>query len=164
MQFIPSIETGILISVALLLLWAAIADIQHRRISNKIVMSIVVMFGLWIIAQLSKEGDIYGVVLWPLAAAIIVFAVGAGMFAARLMGGGDVKLIAAVALFAGPSLSITFVLYVVIAGGFVALATLVHARLKRDTTSDTPPKVPYGVAIMAGGLWVCFQRFSALSV
>mgnify|MGYP003644613475 CR=1 FL=1 len=163
MQFIPIIETGLLIAVTFLLLWAAVADIKHRRISNKIAISILILFGLWITVQLSKEVSFYETVVWPLVAAGVVFAVGAGLFAMRLMGGGDVKLLAVMALFAGPALSIPFVLYVVVAGGFVALGTLLHARLKR-AVNDTPPKVPYGVAIMAGGLWVCFQRFSALSV
>lgn len=164
MYFEPTIEIGILVAVSLLLLWAAITDVLERRISNKIVLTIVLMFGLWSVSQLSNEASFYGTVIWPLVAATIVFVIGAGMFALRLMGGGDVKLIAAMALFAGPALSIPFVLYVVIAGGFVALATLLHARFVRPKTITTPPKVPYGVAIMAGGLWVCFQQFSVLSV
>lgn len=163
MQITPSIETGLLLAVAVLLLWAAVTDVKHRRISNKIVLAIFGMFGLWVATQLSKDVNIYGAVVWPLVAAGVVFAVGAGLFAMRLMGGGDVKLLAVMALFAGPALSIPFVLYVVVAGGIVALGTLVHARLKQ-ASSDTPPKVPYGIAIMAGGFWVCFQRFSALSV
>lgn len=164
MQTIPTIEIGILVTVAGLLLWAAITDVMERRISNKIVVAIIGTYGLWVMVQLSNEATLYGVLVWPVIAASIAFIIGAGMFAARLMGGGDVKLIAAMTLFAGPTLSIPFMLYVLIAGGIVALATLLHARLIRPKHVQSPPKVPYGVAIMAGGFWVCFQQFSALSV
>ncbi len=163
MQFIPTIEIGLLFAVTLLLLWAAVTDVRHRLISNKVVIAILGLFGFWATLQLTKDVDIYGAVVWPLIAAGVVFAVGAGLFALRLMGGGDVKLLAVMALFAGPALSVPFVLYVVVAGGFVALGTLFYARLKHRR-DDAPPKVPYGVAIMAGGMWVCFQRFSVLSV
>lgn len=163
MQLTPSIEIGSLLAVSLLLLWAAITDVRHRRISNKVVLSILGLFGLWVAVQLSKEASLYGAIVSPLIAAGVVFAVGAGLFAMRLMGGGDVKLLAVMALFAGPALSVPFVLYVVVAGGIVALGTLLHAKITHQE-DDTPPKVPYGVAIMAGGLWVCFQRFSSLSV
>jgi len=64
-------------------------------------------------------------------------------------------------LFAGPALSLSFILYVTLAGGLVALATLLHARARDLKPSKA--KVPYGVAITLGGLWVCFQRFSTLS-
>jgi len=163
MQTIITIEIGTLIAVSLLLLWAAITDVKYRRIPNKIVLSIFGLFILWATLHLSKDVDFYGTIFWPLVTAFIVLAVGAGLFAMRLMGGGDVKLLAVMALFAGPVLSFPFVLYVALSGGILALVTLLHTRMKQSV-SDTPPKVPYGVAIMAGGVWVCLQKFSTLSV
>lgn len=162
MQLFSTIETGILIVVASLLVWAAITDIMHRRIANRIVVSVVAMFGFWIVTQLSNGADYKSVLVWPIATALVIFVVGAAMFAARLMGGGDVKLLAATALFAGPKLGLSFILYVVVAGGFVAFGTLLYGRLYSAANPAIANKVPYGVAITTGGLWVCFQQFSAL--
>jgi len=160
MQANSFIHTGILGALAIVLIWAAATDLKSRRISNNLSLTILVLFTAFAVLQLLAGADWKSTVLWPVVAATIVFAFGLGLFAARLMGGGDVKLMAAVALFAGPALSLNFILYVTIAGGLVALATLLHARIKVADTSTA--KVPYGVAITCGGLWVCFQRFSAL--
>lgn len=161
MQALSLINSGILIGLAGALIWAAKTDIQYRRISNQLSLSVVALFSVLAIAQLVGGHEWKSAILWPAVAAAVVFLIGAGLFAFGLMGGGDVKLMAAVALFAGPHLSLTFILYVTLAGGLVALATLLHARFKKMDSSEA--KVPYGVAITIGGLWVCYQRFSVLS-
>ncbi|MBL4639392.1 MAG: prepilin peptidase [Kordiimonadaceae bacterium] len=163
MQLFSYIGTGVLAAVAALLILAAISDIMHRRISNRLVVSIVALFAIWAVSLLANGAPLYNVLIWPLVTALIVFAVGAALFAVRLMGGGDVKLLAAIALFAGPTLSLPFVLYVVVAGGFVAAGTLIIARVGKPTEPTAATTVPYGVAITVGGLWVCFQQFSGLS-
>ena len=162
MQAYSFINTGIILAVASTLIWAAGTDIRHRRISNKLSLAILALFAAFVASQLMAGENWKSTLLWPLVAATVVFIAGAALFAARLMGGGDVKLMAATALFAGPALSLSFILYVTIAGGIVALATLLYAKIKAADTATA--KVPYGVAITIGGLWVCFQRFSTLSV
>ncbi len=160
MQAIHFINIALLAGAAAVLIWAAITDIRSRRIPNPLSLTIMVLFGLFAVLQLFSGTDWQTALLWPLVSALLVFAVGIALFAASLMGGGDVKLMSAVALFAGPDFSLSFILYVTLAGGLVALMTLLHAKLK-----DADPKaakVPYGVAITIGGLWVCFQRFSLL--
>ncbi|MEJ0060033.1 MAG: prepilin peptidase [Terricaulis sp.] len=79
----------------------------------------------------------------------------------RPMGGGDAKLIAAAAVWTGFAAFAPFALGMVIAGGVMALALLItRSRLK---PADARPAfvnrlltprggVPYGVAIMVGGL------------
>lgn len=161
MQALSFINTGIFLALAVALIWAAGTDLRYRRISNKLSLAIVGMFALFSASQLIGGIDWKVAILWPVVAATVVFAIGAALFAARLMGGGDVKLMAAVALFAGPGLSLSFILYVTIAGGLVALLTLLHARLTK--LDPAAAKVPYGVAITLGGLWVCFQRVATLS-
>lgn len=161
MQALSFINTGIFLGLAGVLIWAAGTDLRYRRISNNLSLWIVGMFALFSVSQLIGGVSWQTAILWPVVAATIVFALGAALFAAGLMGGGDVKLMSSVALFAGPSLSLTFILYVTIAGGFVALLTLLHARIKKMDPATA--KVPYGVAITLGGLWICFQRFGALS-
>ncbi|MBL4789637.1 MAG: prepilin peptidase [Kordiimonadaceae bacterium] len=160
MQAITNIETGIFLAVATILIWAAVTDLKYRKISNSSSLAITGLFVVSSVLFLFQGAEWKPILLWPILSAALVFAVGVGLFAVGLMGGGDVKLIAATALFAGPALSLPLVLYVTVAGGFVALLTLLHAKLKSKT--NTPPKVPYGVAITVGGLWVCFQRISTL--
>jgi len=155
------IYLGVFAALAAALVWAATTDLKHRIISNKLSLIIVGLFGVFAVSQLVAGADWKATLAWPVLAAAIIFAIGAGLFAMRLMGGGDVKLMAAIALFAGPDLSLSFIIYVTIAGGFVALATLLNARVRRADPKTA--KVPYGVAISLGGLWVCFQRISAFS-
>ena len=161
MQTYSVIYIGIFIGLAIALLWAAGTDLKYRIISNKLSLAIVGLFCLLAIVQLAAGAEWKVTLVWPLAAAAIMLLLGAILFAARMMGGGDVKLLAAIALFAGPGLGLSFILYVTIAGGLVALATLLHARIR--ALDPKTAKVPYGVAISLGGLWVCFQRISAIS-
>jgi prepilin peptidase CpaA len=158
MQNYNFIETGIYIALGFTLLWAAGSDLKYRRISNSLTLLVLVLFALSAFTRLASGYDWSTAVLWPIVSASIIFAIGLGLFAARLMGGGDVKIMSATALFAGPALSLPFVLYVTLAGGVVALATMAHARIKNMDVRTA--KVPYGVAITFGGLWVCFQRFT----
>jgi prepilin peptidase CpaA len=72
------------------------------------------------------------------------------------MGGGDVKLAAALALWFSPAATIRFLIIMSLAGGVLTLALLMLQKVRRK---DGPPKVPYGVAIAFGGLFILTQRF-----
>ena len=156
------VETGIYTAVIATLIWAAATDLKDRRIPNIQPLLVLGLFGLLALWRL-QAGDTFAIAAGgPIVAGLLVFGFCVVLFALKFMGGGDVKLIAAVALIAGPTLSATFLLFVAVAGGVVALVTLVHAHLK-PLVSAGPPKVPYGVAIMAGGMWVCLQKVSVSS-
>jgi prepilin peptidase CpaA len=99
---------------------------------------------------------------WHLGAAALVFAGGALCFALGWLGGGDVKLAAAVALWLGPATP-QFLLVMAIAGGAVTLAILVARRLAMGVAVmrggmglprllTVGEGVPYGLAIAGGGL------------
>ena len=78
----------------------------------------------------------------------IVFALLAGAFYAGMMGGGDVKLAAALALWFSPAATIKFLVLMSIAGGVLTLGILGwHRAQKREGR----PEIPYGVAIAFGG-------------
>ena len=151
-----SINTGIYIGVAAILFWAAATDLKDRRIPNIQPLLILGLFAVLALSRLIAEDGPMQALIWPALAGVIVFACCTVLFALKLMGGGDVKLMAAMALIAGPSLSASFLFYVAIAGGMLALAMIMHKWL--ITHAEEPPKIPYGVAIMAGGIWVCFQK------
>lgn len=143
---------GLLCALAGLLLAAAVTDIRSRIISNKLNIAIAVLAPLYWIAS--------GVPAWPdmalqVALGMGMFGVFAALFALGLMGGGDVKLLAAVALwFPWQALGV-LLLIMAILGGVVTLITVIHHRMTRRLGQ---PEVPYGVAISLAAMWLVGER------
>jgi prepilin peptidase CpaA len=82
-------------------------------------------------------------------------------FALGALGGGDVKLLAAISLFAGPQRLPGFLIITAIAGGLLGLAILAGAPIGRPAMAGAGTLrtrlragLPYGPAIAVGGLWV----------
>ncbi len=101
-----------------LLAAAVISDIGWLRIPNLVPLLLAALF---VVAEaLSPEPNW----LSHLAAGGLVFAVGFGLFAWGKLGGGDVKLIAVVALWHGLWLLPALLLLIGLAGGVVALACI----------------------------------------
>lgn len=139
--------------LALLLLVAAVVDIRTFTISNKLSLAVALGAPLFWLS--------IGLPLWPDATAqiggsLIVFALFAAAFYAGVMGGGDVKLAAALALWFAPAATVRFLVYMSIAGGIL---TLIVLGLHRFRKKEGKPEVPYGVAIAFGGLAILTQRF-----
>jgi prepilin peptidase CpaA len=136
----------LLVALAALLVVAAVIDARTFTISNR--LNATVALGApfyWASVAL---------VPWPgvaiqLAAGGIVFGLLAGAFYAGMMGGGDVKLAAALALWFSPMTTIKFLVLMSLAGGALTLGLLVWHRAQRR---EGKPQVPYGVAIAFGGL------------
>jgi prepilin peptidase CpaA len=91
-----------------------------------------------------------------IAGALIVFLLLAGLFYAGMMGGGDVKLAAALALWFPPGLTIKFLVLMSLAGGVLTLGLLVWHRARRR---EGRPEIPYGVAIAFGALAILAQPY-----
>jgi prepilin peptidase CpaA len=149
------VHIAVVLAFAALLLWAAGEDIHRLTISNWVSLAIV---GLYPIYVLSSPVP----VAWPWSLAIAGMTLAAGfvLFALHMIGGGDVKLLSATALWAGPAFFAGFIMLTAIAGGVVGLAILLLRRRRmapaaNDGTQAAQPAVmPYGVAIAAGGLMV----------
>ncbi|MCY7339288.1 MAG: prepilin peptidase [Sphingomonas bacterium] len=140
-------------TLALMLLWAAVVDIRTRTIGNGLNLAIALMAPLfwWVM----------GVELWPDAAIRVAVAVGvfllfAVAFQMGAMGGGDVKLAAALALWFAPADTLFLIVLMSLAGGVLTVIVMIEHRLKKN---EGRPEVPYGVAIAFGGLWLLAQRF-----
>lgn len=167
------------VACLLLLAVAAIGDVRHYRISNRLVGAVVVCFALFAVAQASwvDAG-------WSVAAAACTFVLAAALFAFGLFGGGDVKLASAMALWTQFADLPRFLLVMGAVGGALGIAWILRRRLQRpdavpasDTTAPAGPaseavsepqdapkppnKLPYGVAIAAAG--IDFFLFSANS-
>jgi len=80
----------------------------------------------------------------------------AGLFALRMMGGGDVKLLTVLALWIAPALFLKLLIIMALLGGVLTLVLAVwhKARGRRDRLA-----IPYGVAISAAGLWILFTQY-----
>lgn len=136
----------------LLLVYAAVRDVQTYTIRNRLVLVVAALAPLWWLADGVAWIDM-GI---RLLVAVAVFAAMALAYRVGMMGGGDVKLAAAVALWFAPGETVRFLVVMSIAGGLVTLvAAIAHKTAKKEGS----PKVPYGVAIAIGGLWNVAQRF-----
>jgi prepilin peptidase CpaA len=103
------------------------------------------------------------VIISHIAAALLVLLVGFILFARSLFGGGDVKLMAAMALWTGFVALPRFVLITTLAGGILALAFLILRYARRSTGEGLDRRLPYGIAIAAGGLDFCIGHTNSLT-
>ena len=146
--------TAILLgTLAVLLVVAAVVDVRTFTISNRLNLTVALLAPVyWLSVSLSP---------WPgvaiqVAAAVTVFVLFAAAFYAGMMGGGDVKLAAALALWFPPIATLKLIVLMSIAGGVLTLAVVAwHAAKRREGR----PEIPYGVAIAFGGLAILTQRF-----
>lgn len=143
----------LLAALALLLLVAARGDLKARTIPNGLNLAIALLAIPFWWAN--------GLALWPdvalqLGVALLVFAIFAGAFAIGAMGGGDVKLIGALALWLPWQGVLALLVIMSLAGGALTLAMLIRKRLAQ---SEGALEIPYGVAIAFAGLWLISERF-----
>jgi prepilin peptidase CpaA len=142
--------------VALLLI-AAGSDVATMTIPNWVSIALAAAFP---VAALITGMPLQAIGL-HLLFGFLVLAIGFLMFQVGLMGGGDAKLIAAGAVWTGFGAFLPFALGTVVTGGVIALLLLmVRSRVKPAEARPAfvnrllKPRggVPYGVAIMVGGL------------
>ena len=117
-----------LIGVLLMIVGVAAAwDVRTLTIPNAFPLSIVALFAI----ALSLLGYDFGVLSQHLASAAIGFVLGAVLFAFRLMGGGDVKLFAAISLWIPVTRFGEFAATVALAGAILAGAVITVLWLRR---------------------------------
>src|SRR5690349_376969 len=117
--------------MAVLLVGAGAQDLRSMQIANGFSLAIAGLFIVWTATGLADGKISLGDVAISLGCAVAVFGVGAAVFAIGALGGGDVKLLAAVSLFAGPQLLSNFLIITAIAGGLLGLAILAGAPIGR---------------------------------
>ena len=143
----------LIVLLGIILVIAAVVDVRTFTISNRLNLCVAVLAPVyWWSVSLP---------LWPdaavqLGAAAIVFVVLAGAFYLGMMGGGDVKLASALALWFSPPEILKFLVVMSIASGVLTLVILVAHRLR---SKQGRPQIPYGVAIAFGALVILTQRF-----
>ena len=118
--------------LALLLVYAAAVDIRTFTISNRLTLGVAALAPLyWWSAALPLWSD----VAVQVGVAAGVFALLAVAFFAGMMGGGDVKLAAALALWFSPASTVRFLVIMSIAGGVLTLLVVGVHRLRGKAAS-----------------------------
>lgn len=112
-----------LAALAGLLVIGALIDIDCRRLPNWLTSAIAALYGPYVLVSPQPVDW-----LSALSVAGLIFALGFAAFAFQLMGGGDVKLIAGLTLWAGPDHIAEFLFITSLAGGALALVMLMLRR------------------------------------
>jgi prepilin peptidase CpaA len=142
---------------------AAFEDLRRLIIPNGLILGLCALWPLHVVTAPVLTLAAAGTATLCAAA---VFIVGALLFSRGLIGGGDVKLLAAATLWAGPAATVSLLVLTSLLGGVLCLllltpigALIAAVRpIVRDSGDPArganPVLVPYGVAIAAAALIV----------
>ena len=145
---------GLLAALAIALLVAAFTDLRSRKIGNWLTGAIALGAPLfWWACDMPLWADPWSQasVAAQLGIALLTFVILAVLFALRAMGGGDVKLLTALALWIAPLPFLRLVVMMALIGGVLTLGFGAWHVMRRQREKLA---IPYGVAISLAGLWV----------
>jgi len=154
---------------------AAYTDLVKFKIPNIIPVLIVLSFVVALVVDIFTDGSVFQSPVNHLVTGVVVFIVMLVLFFMRLFGGGDAKLIPAVALWIGIQGLPVFLIVTTMAGGVLALLSVFFRKTKIgqvlltklryhpklilklagswfDAMSRGETLIPYGVAIAIGAL------------
>lgn len=153
---LTSFHLAVLFIASTFLVAAAVSDAVFFRIPNQLCFLLVLLFPVFV-ATAPRS------VLWKenVVVSVIVFGIGFLAFLRGMVGAGDVKLLSAASLWAGPEVVAALFLVMAVVGGVQALVTVLALRYKTLKSEEggfsLKTQIPYGVAIAAGGvvaLWL----------
>ena len=148
-----ALALALLGGLAIALIISIYTDLRYRLILNKITIPIALAAPLYWYATGTFSLTGIGI---HLVTGAVTFAFCALWFRLGMMGGGDVKLFAALALWFPWVDVMTMVLYATLLGALVTVIFLVIHKLRRGAGRA---QIPYGVAIALTGLWMTGERF-----
>ncbi len=168
MSLLALLQVACLVIVAILLVAAGTQDWRTMHIANGFSLAISALFAIWAVAGMASGNLSLTAMAMAVACASGAFAASAVAFAAGALGGGDVKLLAAVSLFAGPTRILDFLAVTALVGGLLGIAIVAGVPIGRSAMADGATLrtrlrggLPYGPAIAAGGLWVAVSLGSS---
>ena len=146
--------TDVLVAIlAAMLMVAAVGDIRTRTIPNWLNAAIAAAaVPFWLLSGL----DFWPDVALQIGVAAGVFVLFAIAFYLGAMGGGDVKMVSALALWLPAGAVLKLIVIMSLAGGVLTIGMLARKYLAK---SGKELEVPYGVAIAFGGFWLIGERF-----
>ncbi len=140
-------------ALAAALVFAAFTDWRERIIEN------------WLNAGIALCAPLFwwasGMTLWTdvaiqLGFGLFITVIFTLLFALRAMGGGDVKLLGALALWFPPYAFVSFLMLMAILGGVLTILMLIRQKFLKALGQ---PEIPYGVAISVAALWSIYERY-----
>ena len=147
------LTNAIVALLAAILFVAARGDLRTREIPDRLTIAIALLaIPYWWLAGLS---------VWPGVPIQLALGIGTMLlfslaFRIGWMGGGDVKLLAALALWLPWPAFVKLLAVMSVAGGVLTIFYAIrHFRAKAEGKVE----VPYGVAIVFGGFWLIGERF-----
>lgn len=154
----PSLDLIPLAGFAGLMAAAAVEDFRRLVIPNGVVLGLCALWPLHLVAG-SGVSLVGGFGAAGCAGA--VFVAGALLFSRGFIGGGDVKLLTAATLWAGPSLTPALLIVTGLLGGVLTIVLVAPLAMRAmfspahaaTSTAKLGP-VPYGIAIAAAALIV----------
>ena len=141
----------------LALAWAMLSDLRRFEIPNAV--PILLLAG-YLVASLVHGTDAL-VILRQCGIGAVALTIGFGLFALKIVGGGDVKLVAAIVPWLAPAQIPSFLFWMALVGGLIALVIVALRRVPAlSATSGSEwfrqlrdgGKIPYGLAIGCAGL------------
>lgn len=147
-------------ALVLMLIWGACQDAITFRLPNWLTVATAAV-ALAAIALAAVVSQSPMGIAWHLGFGIAVFLAGLLAFHFNLLGGGDIKWIAAIAIWIGPHLDfLRFIVIMGIAGGVLAGIIFLIRRIRPGYGGNDSGNahLPYGVAIAAAGLDYTLRR------
>ena len=146
---------GLLALLAIALLVAAFPALRRRKIDK------------WLNAAIALVAPLYGgasamplaSIAWQLGLCVAVFAITALLFAMRQMGGGDVKLLSALALWIAPDQFLKLCVIMAMIGATLSIVSGVRNMEQRSAEA-----LRNRLALAAAGLWVLFSLYALFVV
>jgi prepilin peptidase CpaA len=151
-----------------LVLVAAATDIVMYRIPNVVVLMIIVLYPIYVIVTPGQEEW-----LWSLGIFALAIAVGIPLAHFGIFGGGDMKFLAAILLWAGPALVLPAIIVSTLSGGLFALLMLGRVKfliagaltsIGRESLGKIflAKNMPYGVGLACGGVFTGWGLMASL--
>ena len=146
----------LLVLGASILIAAACYDVYCFKIPNVLSMLLILIFPFFVMSDPQLASWHQNLVIF-----ILLILAGFAAYVGNLVGAGDIKLLAATGLWAGPSLVAPFLTVTALTGGVLALVMIAlifanEGARKFSIKFRTVP-LPYGVAIAVGGLSAFYQ-------
>lgn len=124
-------DFAIQVVLAAAVITAAITDLHGQRVPNWLTMPATVLALCLQSAIGGTEGVLFGLGGWLVGFALLI-----GFYAAGGMGAGDVKLLAMIGAFTGPTRVFWIALYTALFGGVYALGIVVYSMVNRGGWAD----------------------------
>lgn len=151
-----------------LVLVAAASDITAYRIPNIVVLMMIVLYPIYVVVSPGEEQWLFSLGLFA-----VTIAIGVPLSLYGVFGAGDMKLLAAILLWAGPTLAAPALVVATMAGGLISLLMLSKmkfviasalASIGRESLGKMllAKNMPYGLGLAFGGIFVGWALITGL--